>query len=1013
MMLFRARLTSSRSFSAESLLSADGLLSGQVRLASFVHHDVPFVVRAGEIPQLGWFTAARDAIQRRVGNQGMGAITDIVTDITGLADAPTAQQVIQVVAWSDAWQVIERQWIVPLNPAVRNPLLNRIRKVLSVASGIALTSLHTQLWRDSRPNRAMDVSCEGLRAFARWHPDLEVDTLDRISSSRPVSIDETLSDSELILYRTLRLAEVPMSHAALVDVFAREGFSLPTASVDLRCSPIVVKVARDAYRLIASGDHLASPEDSGSEASHAVAQEASFAGNADRNVPVGAVHEDLPLACSENEVGSSPDRFHAEVARTFETLPEPMARALAEDSASSAESTGMATTNSTPVVRPQSTPEALSDADPAIAGSASDAWNEVPLVAPATALDAGRSVTVVAEVLQGLVEKDGCVHREAVGRAVRQQIGTLTGTSLRELLSQIPAVVWLDDDWLTSFDARWHNPLPRRIEVLERQGRRATARTLQSAKQGESPPNRVLRLYLECFERLREAVRPAIALEARWKQAIAASPAPSLPSAVGRRGATSPTLRERSHGHDEAEPRTSTENPIDHLLGEHEDDFPETIEGTIQRIVAHTGLAEMGDIHSRFREQPRALVDEAVARLTAGDYTIIEGHCLTTFDPRYHNRLTHRLRRLMAVFPHGCEIEQARNLLARDKRTEIGPYTLMLFARHHPEFTVENGRIDGMGSYRLNDPSLFWDGELELQRIFAGAKRSMLARAEILDRHNDAHCTLDNLEYQLAHSVIIHEDGNDRFSIIDPRIIQEYQPPKTKRARPGRPGSQAAPSSTRYARRGDGRDGRLPSPGSLARPSGQQAPPLDNAPDSAPGAESTLQPSVFLPGNLVTKAAELENEAPSSASSVTDSSFGGLPIGALALFGQTTAQAPLPLASTDSDALAESGPIGSLIHPIDHLEEAGGRDARAMTAVTELEALEGNGYGRRFLDALVVPETAIAYERAASRLGHHVDELYAAFDLIPPDIVYWLRGNADRSRLVRSLMRDNPEENEG
>lgn len=59
---------------------------------------------------------------------------------------------------------------------------------------------------------------------------------------------------------------------------------------------------------------------------------------------------------------------------------------------------------------------------------------------------------------------------------------------------------------------------------------------------------------------------------------------------------------------------------------------------------------------------------------------------------------------------------------------------------------------------------------------------------------------------------------------------------------------------------------------------------------------------------------------------------------------------------------------------------------------------------RAALDTYLDPEIASYYKHAAEALVRHPDEVYAAFDLIPPDMVVWLRGNADHIAQVRRVM---------
>lgn len=62
---------------------------------------------------------------------------------------------------------------------------------------------------------------------------------------------------------------------------------------------------------------------------------------------------------------------------------------------------------------------------------------------------------------------------------------------------------------------------------------------------------------------------------------------------------------------------------------------------------------------------------------------------------------------------------------------------------------------------------------------------------------------------------------------------------------------------------------------------------------------------------------------------------------------------------------------------------------------------------RAKLDIYLDPELAEYYQHAATALHKDPDEVYTSFDLIPPDIIAWLRGNSEHVRMVRKLMVDD------
>lgn len=470
--LTRARLTPDETFAAESILSAQSLLSDTPRLTDEPLHDVRFLIRTGEPLEIPWFSTARSVTQRRVSNQGIAEIAAIVADAASEGTALTASQVEQAVRWTPRWHLLDGHWIVPTDLDARNPLLNRIRKVLSVAPGIALPTLFAQLNRYARKDHEFDVPMDGVRAFVQWHPDLALDGHGHILPVTPILPDDVLSDSEMVILETLGVADQSVAYATVVEAMEGVGLTKVVASVSLRDSPIVVKVARNAYCLVKAS----SPPE------------------------ITTLGEDQ---------GTIPD--------ASDVLPEDLLGLEDKDEM------GVLTDDQDD--GPDTTPTEARAAAPLDSGpDEADYWNDGLSEEDAfdhedgteDAVDDALAQRIIAAAISQIAAR-GCTTRAEVVIQARKGDQGITPPMVREVLEQTEEMIWLDGDWVTCFAPNCDNPLRNRIDELTRKDRRITPNTIRPHdRAGASIPDRVYKRLIDRY--------------AAWRPIAPARPAPETPT---------------------------------------------------------------------------------------------------------------------------------------------------------------------------------------------------------------------------------------------------------------------------------------------------------------------------------------------------------------------------------------------------------------------------------------------------------------------------------------------------
>ncbi len=1055
--LNRAGITGRADFDAEGLLRADEIFHSDRRITRTSYQDWEFLVRSGETPDLGFFTRTRTAILKLLNHQGMTSLDALETQ-TGRVQY-RRDDALQTIAMVDDWRLIDDQWIMPRDADSRNPLLNRIRKVLAIVPRCPLILLHIQLLREDRPERMLDLSIDALRAFVVYYPDLELLGNDVVASTRIPLPSEVLSESEQMILAALQAAGTDLSFANIVDAVKRASLSSMTAALTARTSPILQKRGRNIYALLSIDSGYPPPTDVSNVGETDVrdGHERLLAAEARGFEPVasapGSVDGALQtvrtialcllraegcsnltrlrntLAAESNKTSkqnvwdaiTTTDRFTMLDGEWFTTFEPELGNPLLEHCIQ-LRTQGLTVNEDTLRTRGVTVPggpltffvtqwereceqrvghrveqrgwdriDAVTDVQPpageefslapvppesSIREAAPTAYssNQTTWVSHESAADASalapnalplpqalpqpqpllpRSEPLAAshdeEILEGarrIVERDGCGHRSTLDAILRgRKVGSDRAT-LDRVLDTTASITSLDSEWFTMLGAEIDNPLQSMVLEMEAGGLPLDAAGL--ASKGAVLPRRPLDLFLDAFRVARngpqagsEAIDPASKAADRFQtvttvttatpESIVSPVRPARPLVDSFTGGSKPdiipnlgdekhaTIREVAHaliarrgcvpvsavwdafeldsanldrnaftrelhaipevvwldsgwitsfaptftnglmdqmrgrktrirGGDlrtlgavipvsirelfishyilwrqekpEAlgagivgQPRhfpldrsaanasaleIAPEPELDHqpLIGDSPDDFPDGLVGNIQRTVTRYGVVQVEDLYTRFSGTRRAAIDAEIKQLVKAGYEWIDGSYLTIINPAYDNRLTTRLRRLLAVFANGCTVELACQQLGRNPGAfpRIAPSTLNSFVRKHPEFLLDGKLIRTNRKYPQNDPELFWDAELELQRIFAGSRKHVLSREEVLAAHDDTYASRENLEHHLVSSVLIRAShGDEKFELVTPSIASNYQVPLSGRKRRGAPKPQPTP----------------------------------------------------------------------------------------------------------------------------------------------------------------------------------------------------------------------------
>ncbi len=303
----------------QSAASVDGIIEAQrvlgrtsgLRLIDRSGFTVLTTDSDGADALLGEYDEIRVAAQKRVNNQGIATLDEIRQHLAGQEREVSTATIAEVIELGDGYRVVAGDHVVPASWDTRNALWNRLAKMLCLASGLPVEMAAWQLGRDDR--RGYPATPETLRIFVGAHPELELRD-DGIHSSVEISEESVLSDSERTLVALFRDHGPELSFTELVPLALGPTFTRVTLAVRLASSPVIVKLARNRYRLLTAidrpSDDLATVVGDLSEIMADPETDADADADADARAELGApdgfAEEDEPNPEPERDAGQVP-----------------------------------------------------------------------------------------------------------------------------------------------------------------------------------------------------------------------------------------------------------------------------------------------------------------------------------------------------------------------------------------------------------------------------------------------------------------------------------------------------------------------------------------------------------------------------------------------------------------------------------------------------------------------------------------------------------------------------------
>ena len=246
----------------EAELHSRGLTSGLFRLegvinaAGLLGKKLPFSItkihgkRLVHAPCIDSVPLIARIVRRVITHRGMATLSDIVAEVRRLKPGGCNRNLVSTVLTHGkgfSWLDRPAGWFW-LSNQPRNPVLNRIRKILSVANPIDISELSKGIARDYRmagfspPKRV-------LLEFCRQAPDLRV--YDHTIQAMPrINPNDVLTQAERDIVRIFSEHDGAMALGELKSACLGLGMNCVTFFHTLEYSPILLKDAAGKYGLV-------------------------------------------------------------------------------------------------------------------------------------------------------------------------------------------------------------------------------------------------------------------------------------------------------------------------------------------------------------------------------------------------------------------------------------------------------------------------------------------------------------------------------------------------------------------------------------------------------------------------------------------------------------------------------------------------------------------------------------------------------------------------------------------
>jgi hypothetical protein len=235
-------------------------LEGVIKVAELLERRLPFsitevgkerLVHSRDIPSVD--TIARMA-RRVISHWGMATLSNVVAEVRKVgSDACDRKLVVSALACLGGFHWLEQStdwfWLSD-NP--NNRVLNRIRKILSVANPINISELRAGIGRDYRM-RGFSPPKRVLLEFCRQATGLCVND-ETVKAAPVINADDVLTQTERDIIRILSEHGGSLATSEFTSVCLGMGVNRRTFYHNLVSSPIIARHAGGMYGLIGSGD---------------------------------------------------------------------------------------------------------------------------------------------------------------------------------------------------------------------------------------------------------------------------------------------------------------------------------------------------------------------------------------------------------------------------------------------------------------------------------------------------------------------------------------------------------------------------------------------------------------------------------------------------------------------------------------------------------------------------------------------------------------------------------------
>jgi len=246
---------------SEGLTAGLFRLEGVIKAAELLGRRLPFaitqvngerLVHSHDIPPLLLIV---HMARRVVAQFGMTAASDVAAKLRNESSGlPDRKLIVSVLTRERGFRWLDpsREWF--WSETGHNPVLDRIRKILSLVNPIRVSDLRAGISRGNR-NRFFSPPREVLLEFCRQAPGLQVCD-DRIEAKPRVKPEQVLSRIEKQMVYILSEHGGLMTASELKSVCPRIGLNKTTCYLYLVRSPIFSKCGSHLYKLIGSNDNL-------------------------------------------------------------------------------------------------------------------------------------------------------------------------------------------------------------------------------------------------------------------------------------------------------------------------------------------------------------------------------------------------------------------------------------------------------------------------------------------------------------------------------------------------------------------------------------------------------------------------------------------------------------------------------------------------------------------------------------------------------------------------------------